>query len=87
MLFRSIGTIGTLPASLPLICFIGGVTAIVMGKDHTYAVINLKTGQIRKIPQDRVVYRVVPYMSFYTPGTNLPSFGYVNIHNHQYFFC
>jgi hypothetical protein len=75
-------TIGTLPGSLTIVCCMDGMAAILMGiNDQEFFVVNLKSRQIRKIPKGRFAYPVVPFMSFYTPGTNLLSFGFANIQN------
>ncbi|CAL4939299.1 unnamed protein product [Urochloa decumbens] len=61
-------TIGTLSVSFETVCCIDGVAAILMGNDKTCVIINLKSGQIRKITEGRIAYPVVPYTSFYTPA-------------------
>ncbi|CAL4914320.1 unnamed protein product [Urochloa decumbens] len=61
-------TIGTLSVSFETVCCIDGVAPILMGNDKTYVIINLKSGQIRKIAEGRITYPVVPYTSFYTPA-------------------
>ena len=67
-------TIGTLPALLTTICCVDGMATILMGiKDRDFFVVNLKSRRIRKIPEGLIAYPAVPYMSFYTPGTDLLS--------------
>lgn len=65
--------LGTLMASL--ICFVDGVAAIFVGTDGLLFAIDLKSGRvtITKIGE-RGINNIVPYMSFYTPGTPLLSF-------------
>ncbi|RLN17986.1 hypothetical protein C2845_PM02G26560 [Panicum miliaceum] len=75
-------TIGTLPGLVTIVCCMDGMAAILMGiNDREFFVVDLKSRQIRKIPKGRFAYPVVLYMSFYTPGTDLLSFGFANIQN------
>jgi hypothetical protein len=76
-------TIGTMSASLEVdYCVRGGIAAILraMGcRDRGCYIINLKSCEFRKIPEAHVSSLIVPYTSFYTPGTGLLSFGFAYI--------
>lgn len=72
--------IGTLPASFDISYFEDRVAAIFMGPYCAFFTMDLKPHKI-KIPEGNVAWPVIPYMSFYTPGFNLLSFGFVNIQN------
>lgn len=72
----------TLKASPDVICFVDDIIAgIFMGTGGLLVAIDLKSGRIRKIGERMVIYNIVPYMSFYTPGTPLLSFGVANIYD------
>ncbi|CAL4939311.1 unnamed protein product [Urochloa decumbens] len=71
-------TIGTPPASLNIIYCLYGIAAILRAdqQDQECYIVNLKSCQIRKIPEDRATCLIVPYMSFYTPALGAASAGY-----------
>ncbi|CAL4922579.1 unnamed protein product [Urochloa decumbens] len=71
-------TIGTPPASLNIIYCLYGIAAILRAdqQDRECYIVNLKSCQIRKIPEDRATCLIVPYMSFYTPALGAASAGY-----------
>jgi len=46
--------------------------------------VHVKTCEVKKLYKGHTIYNVVPYMSFYTPGTPSLSFWFYNILNEQY---
>ena len=73
--------LGILMDVLAVNCFVDGVAAIFVGTGGFRFAIDLKSGRITKIGERMGIYNIVPYMSFYTPGTPLLSFVLANIYD------
>ena len=51
---------------------------VVMAGDSTF-MLELKSGQVKKVTMPRYLYTVLPFMSFYIPGTCVASTLFVHI--------
>ncbi|GJN07918.1 hypothetical protein PR202_ga25791 [Eleusine coracana subsp. coracana] len=65
---KLLGPIGNCLESIYELHFVDGIGALFIGTKDVFVMLDLKSFQIRKLYEGRLIYGVVPYMSFYTPG-------------------
>jgi hypothetical protein len=64
-----------------LVAFVDGAGVFFLRAKRVLFMIDLKTKRVKKVCQGKNVYSVIPYMSFYTPGTDLLGLWFYNIQN------